>query len=219
VIRADVTEDRVGLVATLAPGSAAYVDRDWIPLSSGAVPAITVAADGALAWCDRAPVPAPSAIDPDAAAALALLAVARDAAAVKGLRGKVEVTGNGLIAHYVRTLLGDNGRVAGDEPPKAIVDTTGGPAVIADATRRLADLGTLVLVGESVGRNVALNLYQDVHVRGLTLVGVAPPLQQATFQAAIESDDPLLESCRELLVEVPSGAPLPLDGAWYRVSG
>jgi hypothetical protein len=98
------------------------------------------------------------------------------------------------------------------------VDTTGDPAVIVDATRRLADLGTLVLVGESVGRKATLNLYQDVHLRGLMIVGVAPPLQRATFQAEIESDDPLLESCRELLVEVASGAPLPLDGAWYRVS-
>jgi hypothetical protein len=219
VIRADVTEDRVVLVATLPLGSVAYVDLDWIPPSSGPVPAITVAADAALAWCDRAPVPAPSGIDPDDAAALALVAVARDAAAVEGLPSPVDVTGNGLIARQLRMLLGDNGRAAGDEPPKAIVDTTGDQAVIADATRRLADLGTFVLAGESLGGKVELNLYPDVHVRGLTLVGVAPPLQQAAFQAAIESDDPLLESCRELLVEVPSGAPLPLDAPWYRVSG
>jgi hypothetical protein len=218
VIRADVTEDRVVVVATLPPGSVAYVDRDWIPLSSGPVPAIS-AGDGALVWRGGAPVPAPSGINLDTASAAALLAVARDAAAVEGLMtGAVEVTGNGLIAHQVRTLLGDDGREAGVEPPKAIVDTTGDPAVIADATRRLADLGTLVLVGETLGGNVELNLYPDVHVRGLTLVGIAPPLQNATFQAEIERDDPVLESCRKLLVRVPSGAPLPLDGAWYRVS-
>jgi hypothetical protein len=222
VIRAEITESRVVLITALPPGSAAYVDRDWIPPSSGPVPAITVAGDAGLAWCDRAPVPAESGIDPDTAAALALLAVAQDAAAVDRLPGNVEVTGNGLIAAQVRALLGDdvrgNGR-AGAESPTAIVDTTGDPAVIADATRRLADLGTLAFVGESVGRKAALNLYQDVHLRGLTLMGVAPPLQRATFLTAIESDDPLLESCRELLVKVPSGAPLPIDGAWYRVSG
>jgi hypothetical protein len=219
VIRAEITESRVILIAALPPGSAAYVDRDWIPLSNGPVPAITVAGDAALAWCDRAPVPAATGIDPDTAAALALLAVAQDAAAVERLAGTVEVTGNGLVAAQVRALIGDDVRADGVEPPTTIVDTTGDPAVIADSTRRLANLGTLVLVGESIGRKVALNLYQDVHLRGLTLVGVAPPLQRATFRAAIESDDPLLESCRELLVKVPPGVPLPLDGAWYRVSG
>jgi threonine dehydrogenase-like Zn-dependent dehydrogenase len=219
VIRADVTENEVILIAALPQGSAAYVDRDWIPVSSGPVPAITVAADAALAWCERAPVPAPGAIDPDTAAALALLAVAQDAAGVERLPGTVEVTGNGLVAAQVRALVGDDVRAAGVDRPTAMVDTTGDPAVIGDATRRLADLGTLVLVGESVGSMTTLNLYQDVHQRGLTLVGVAPPLQRATFQAAIESDDRLLESCREMLVEVASGAPLPLDGAWYRVSG
>jgi hypothetical protein len=219
MIRADVTENRVVLISALPPGSAAYVDRDWIPVSSGPVPAITVAADAALAWCDRPPVPAARRIDADAAAALALLAVAEDAAAVERRPGTVEVTGNGLVATQVRALVGDDDRAAGVEPPTAIVDMTGDPAVIADATHRLADLGTLVLVGESVGRKVTLNVYSDVHLRGLTLVGVAPPLQRATFQAAIESDDPLLESCRELLVQVPSGSPLSLDAAWYRVSG
>jgi threonine dehydrogenase-like Zn-dependent dehydrogenase len=209
----------VVLIGALPQHSAAYVDRDWIPATSGPVPAITVAADAALAWCERAPVSAPDGIDPDSAAALALLAVAHDAAGVERLPGTVEVTGNGLVAAQVRALVGDDVRAAGVDRPTAIVDTTGDPAMIGDATRRLADLGTLVLVGESVGRITTLNLYQDVHLRGLTLVGVAPPLQRATFQTAIESNDPLLGSCREMLVEVATGAPLPLDGAWYRVSG
>ncbi len=223
MIRAYVSGDRVVLVAALPRGSAAYVDRDWLPGASGPLPAVIVGADGGPAWCDGAPVQAPSGIEPDTAAALALLSVARDAAAaVEGLPGRVEVTGNGLIARQLSTLVTDGVRadrrasVVG--PPKAIVDVTGDPAVIADATRRLADLGTLVLVGESLGRRVKLNLYPDVHGRGLTLVGVAPPLQQATAHAESEIDDPLLESCRELLVQVRFGAPLPLGGAWYRVS-
>ena len=35
--------------------------------------------------------------------------------------------------------------------------------------------GTIVLVGESLGRTAEMNLYPDVHARGLTLVGVEPP--------------------------------------------
>jgi threonine dehydrogenase-like Zn-dependent dehydrogenase len=129
------------------------------------------------------------------------------------------VIGNGLIAQQVRAFIGDAFRTGDVERPQAIVDVTGDPTVIADATRRLADLGTLVLVGEGLGQKVELNLYPDVHHRGLTLVGIAPPLQRATFEAGIEADDPVLGSCRELLVRVPSGAPLPRHGVWYRVSG
>jgi hypothetical protein len=219
VIRADVSGDRVVLVAAVPPGSLAYVDRDWIPCSSGVVAAIIAAENGGLAWCGCSPVPVPSGIDLDTASAAALLAVARDAAAVETrTTGPVEVIGNGLIAQQVRALVGSPVRAAGVERPHAIVDVTGDPAVIADATRRIADLGTLVLVGENLGRNVELNLYPDVHGRGLTLVGMAPPLQHAAFEAGVEPDDPALASCRELLVQVPSGVPLPPGGAWYRVS-
>jgi hypothetical protein len=219
VIRAEVSGDRVVLEADLPPGSLAYVDRDWIPHSSGVVAAIIPAENHELAWCGGAPVPVPSGIDLDTASAAALVGVARDAAAVEGLMtGPVEVTGNGLIAQQVRALTGNAVRWGDGERPQAIVDVTGDPAVIADATRRLADLGRLVLVGESLGRKVELNLYPDVHGRGLTLVGIAPPLQHTEFEAGIEADDPALGSCRELLVQVPSGAPLPPDCAWYRVS-
>jgi threonine dehydrogenase-like Zn-dependent dehydrogenase len=219
MIRAEVSGGKVALEAALPPGSVAYVDRDWIPRSSGAVAAIVAADDGGLAWCGRAPVPIPSEIDLDTASAAAFLAVARDAAEVEGLTaGRVEVTGSGLIAQQVRALIGSAFRAGDVERPQAIVDATGDPTVIADATRRLADLGTLVLVGESLGQRMELNLYPDVHRRGLTLVGIAPPLQDATLEAGIDADDPVLGSCRELLVHVSSGAPLPRSGVWYRVS-
>ena len=65
-----------------------------------------------------------------------------------------------------------------------------------------------------------MNLYPDVHARGLTLVGIAPPLQrpEALFGQS-DPDDPLVVRCRESLVHVDTGTPLPLGAAWYRISG
>ena len=92
--------------------------------------------------------------------------------------------------------------------------------MIVDATRRIADLGTVVLLGESLGRRAEMNLYPDVHVRGLTLVGVAPPLQHAgSVFAGTNVGGPEVESSQKLLVPVSSGAPLRPDAPWYRVSG
>ena len=66
-------------------------------------------------------------------------------------------------------------RLAGPAaPPAAIVDTTGDPAGIAGGLARVDDLGTVVLAGPVPEGPVALDLYADVHVRGLTVVGVAP---------------------------------------------
>ena len=56
------------------------------------------------------------------------------------------------------------------------MDTTGDPEVIRDSTRRLSAFGILVLVGEVLGRRLDIDLYPDVHQRGLRIVGVAPPL-------------------------------------------
>jgi len=179
-----------------------------------------VSADGTLAWCEDSPAEAPGTLDPDTAAALALLSVARDAAAaVAGLPpGSIEVTGSGLIAHRVRVLVGD-APARSAEHPRAVVDLTGDPVVIADAARRVADLGTVVLAGEALGRRAEMNLYADVHLRGLTLVGVPPPLQHGRFPQAQMDDDRLLDACRAWLVRVSSGQMLAPGAAWYRVSG
>jgi threonine dehydrogenase-like Zn-dependent dehydrogenase len=164
----------------------------------------------------------PGTADSDAAAAVALLSVARAAvAALEGApRDSIEVTGSGLIARQVRTLLGDgssDGRRR--EQRTAIVETTGDPSMIVDATRRLVDRGTLVLVGESLGREAEMNLYPDVHVRGLTLAGIPPPLQGDGSQAMTETDSAFVESARRLLDSVSSGTPLSPDAPWYRVEG
>jgi threonine dehydrogenase-like Zn-dependent dehydrogenase len=165
-------------------------------------------------------VPLPGAVDSDTAASLALLAVAQTAvAAVDGIApDSVEVTGNGLIALQVRELLGRRGAAAPFDRPTAVVDTTGDPRVIIEATRRIADLGTVALVGESLGRTAEMNLYPDVHVRGLTLMGVPSPLRHPGALFA-EADDPLFSSCRQALVEVAAGTTLPPNGAWFRLTG
>jgi hypothetical protein len=218
VIHAEVTAEGVVLSNSLPSDGAAYIDGDWIPSTSAVIPAL-VAREGALSWCDGPSVPIGA--NADVAAASALLAVAREAVAAVGDRSpaSVEVTGSGLTARHVRALLGRaaiDPRSVREERPSAVVDTTGDPEVIAAATRRLADLGTLVLAGEALGRTIALNLYPDVHVRGLRLVGVPPPLHAPS--SSTDSAE-VLDQCRGSLVQTSLGIPLPRGAAWYRLSG
>jgi hypothetical protein len=208
------------LLPALPAGSVAYVDRDWLPASSGEVPALVADTDGGLSWCGGPSVRMPSGDDSDTAASLALLAVAQ--AAVDAAMGvpadSINVIGSGLIALQMRALLGDGSSKRCLEQPRVIIDATGDPSAIVDATRRVAALGRVVLVGESLGRKSELNLYPDVHVRGLTLVGVRPPLQDAgTVFALSEADGPLVGSSRDSLVAATAGAPLLPAAPWYRV--
>jgi threonine dehydrogenase-like Zn-dependent dehydrogenase len=209
-------------VPELPDGSVAYVDRDWLPASSAVVPALVADVDGELSWCGGPSVQIPSGHDSDTAAALTLLAIAQAAvAAAQGVPAdSTEVIGSGLIALQVQALLGGSSSKPRLDRPGAIVETTGDPGAIVDATRRVSPLGTIVLVGESLERRTELNLYPDVHVRGLTLVGISPPLQsaRAAFES-VEADDELIESARKALAPAPAGdAALP-DAVWYRVGG
>jgi hypothetical protein len=216
----------VVLAEALPSGSVAYVDREWLPTSSADVPALVAFPDGTLAWRGRRPVPAPSAVDSETAAALALLAVAEIAvAATAGVSpDHVEVTGTGVIALQARALLAHGSsadyRSHGIEQAAAIIDTTGDPEVIVDATRRAADLGKVVLAGEALERTAQINLYPDVHMRGLSLVGVPAPLHDANaLFSEISVDDPLVASCRAALVGATAGTSLLPGAAWYRVGG
>lgn len=58
--------------------------------------------------------------------------------------------------------------------PRTVVETAGSPASIALALAVAADHGTIVLVGPAASEPPTLDLYNDLHVRGLTIVGVAP---------------------------------------------
>lgn len=221
MIRAEITDAGATLVADLPPGSRAYLDRDWLPASSGDLAALTVMSDGSMAWRDDPPVEGHRDVDPVTAAAQALLVVARDAAAAVEGVGPVAITGRGLVARRVRALVAERLSLERNEPPRAIVETTGDPTAILDATRRVAELGIVVLAGETHGRGaVELDFYPDVHVRGLTLVGLAPPLQDARNAATkpepVEAS--VLAWCLDGLVEVRSGSLVSEDAAWYCVT-
>jgi len=95
------------------------------------------------------------------------------AAAVAALPagGEVAVTGGGQLADALRSRLGP--RIAPEhDPVRAVIDTTGDPEVIAASLARLDDLGTLVLARPATPGPAALDLYADLHVRGLTVVGI-----------------------------------------------
>lgn len=90
-------------------------------------------------------------------------------------QGLVEVVGTGPLAQEVRRRLGERVRRGHpDARPAAIIETTGEAAAVEAALQRVEDLGTVVLAGPLPNRPHALDLYEDLHVRGLTLVGVPP---------------------------------------------
>jgi hypothetical protein len=222
LIEVATAAERLTVSADLPRGSRAYLDRDWLPAArSGTVPALLVHPDGTLQWSDGPRVAAPEGVDADRAAALTLLAVAQEVAEAIGPAppASVGVTGAGVIAAAVRALVhGDEAR-AGPERPQVVVDASGDPDRIVDATRRLADLGTLVLVGESLGRPLRVDLYPDVHRRGLTLVGVGPPLHNGGVEAPAGDPAGLVDGLfSRTLRDLDPAAPLASDGLWYRLS-
>ena len=60
------------------------------------------------------------------------------------------------------------------KPPAVVVEETGDPAEIERALAQAEDLGTVVLAAPVSEQEAAIDLYADLHVRGLTLV-TAPP--------------------------------------------
>jgi len=218
VIRTLDLDGAIGLTGELPSGAVAFVDADWIASEPGQpVPAIVIAG-GTARFATGEPVPVESDLDDREAASRVLGRVAREAADAARELLPVEVWGTGAIATTVAALLGVTARLrGGDQPPeerpRAIVETTGDPEAISEATRRLADLGTLVLTGEPLGRALPLNLYPDVHSRGLVLVGVRPPL-------AATGTDAEAERAPELPAPAPAllGSPLPEDARWLRVA-
>ncbi|HEX6652234.1 MAG TPA: hypothetical protein VF072_05785 [Thermoleophilaceae bacterium] len=61
-------------------------------------------------------------------------------------------------------------------PPGAepVVETTGEPVAVEAALRDAPDLGIVVLAGPVPDRPPPVDLYGDLHVRGLTVVCVPP---------------------------------------------
>jgi hypothetical protein len=86
--------------------------------------------------------------------------------ALPATAGPVEILGDGALAGRLRSRLPQ-----GPGRPTAVIDTTGDPAAVRDALGRVADLGTVVLARPLPATGTA-DLYGDLHVRGLTVIGV-----------------------------------------------
>lgn len=189
-----------GLVvdAELAAGCAAFFDREWVsPEPATAIPAIVVA--GAPA--ERL-----------AKAARALAGIACDAVAAAG-DGPVAVTGSGFIAEEARRRLAAECRLAaaGERSPAAIIETTGDPGAIVEATRQVRNLGRVVLAGEPLGRAYPLDVYADLHLRGLHLIARGRPGALAPVATDIEAGP------ERRLQTVAPGEPLDTTALWFCV--
>ena len=101
----------------------------------------------------------------------ALVAAATAAAAAGPL--PVEVSGSGELASAIREALGVEHEAA--ERPGTIVETTGEVPEMQAVLARVRDLGTVVLAAAPAQDGKKLDLYADLHVRGLTVVGVCAP--------------------------------------------
>ena len=102
---------------------------------------------------------------------MSTLAAAALAVAAAGPR-PVEVVGSGELAAAIRAQLG-GGQGRSEELPGTIVETTGEVAGIQAALARVRDLGLVVLAVAPAPGAPDIDLYADLHVRGLTVAGVA----------------------------------------------
>lgn len=190
-MRAAPTRDGLVFTGELEVGFVAYVDGA-AAARGGDVEAFVVAEGGAQ--------------DDPRIALGALSASIRDALA--GTSGRMEITADGAVASVLRS---ERAQPPEGARPDVVVDLTGDPATLRAATQRLADLGTLVLARDPTAQ-LDLDLYPDVHVRGLRLVGApAPtPAEHGTpvdIPAGIEDPAP-----------ASVGAPVSPNRAWYRVT-
>ncbi len=81
----------------------------------------------------------------------------------------VLVTGHDALADALRARIGHFDE---SSRPQAIVETTGTNREVAAALSRVDDGGIVVLAGSS-SEAIDLDLYTDLHRRGLVLIGVA----------------------------------------------
>lgn len=155
-------------LALVGEHSRAFVDSDWVGVGDP-VPALLVDSEGAL-WWDGERL-ATNQDDPQKFVEELLRAQADAIAATvtQAQPSRVWVIGGGVLADEVRRLLGQTERIGGDERPSAAVDLTGD--ALQRACQAVADGGTVVLAGERRER-CDVDLYRDVHRRGLSLVGV-----------------------------------------------
>jgi hypothetical protein len=203
------TQQGLRLLVPPAPGWSAYVDADWIP-SEASVPAVSLlrGLDGTLTHGGLT-LTAPSDISADQAAAAVLEAVVRSVVEIAAACGgeTVEVVGRGIIAARVRSVVN---AAPGTGPVDIVIDTTGDPVSITMMLTRLRDDGALILAGRS--QRMSIDLYRDVHRRGLHLIGAPNPLDglPRTWAPVPPYEPP---------TSITLGEPPPPEARWYRVTG
>ena len=84
----------------------------------------------------------------------------------------VEVVGTGSLADELREQLRSSG--SDGVHPGTVVYRTGNLEQLERAMQRVDDLGMVILSGPPLPEQATIELYADVHVRGLTLICVPP---------------------------------------------
>ncbi len=120
----------------------------------------------------------------------------------------VEVIGCGVLAGMLLRDL-DKGH---SQEHRVIVDASGSALEVARALSSARPLATLVLPAPMATRVVLLPTYSDIHVRGLTVIGV--PWKPAPSGATAAAAD--VELLRSRSQPLPSGAEA-LRGKTYRI--
>lgn len=197
------------LDAGIDAGRDLWVDADW--LRGDRVIAAIVADEARVVLPDGTALDAQGQAAEDLAIAVLASLAARAAALARSFGGPVAVNGRGLLGRFARLLLG----LEDDEPehPAVIVDTIGSAEAIGAAVHRLADLGALVLAAPTEA-TVSLDLYPDVHLRGLTLAGV--PLLENPAATPAPAPDALARLARRTL-GTSGAAEAGATPLWYRL--
>jgi hypothetical protein len=219
VIEVGESDGSLALYGRLPEASSAYVDADWLGRGGDRPAALLVTVEGGVSWLGRPDRPIAAPGPPEAAVGLVLDALARaaaDAARAAG-PGSVHIGGRGLVAEWVRARLGIEGPPEDQPPssPRIFVDTTGRVEAVLSATHVVDDVGTVVLAGGLAAASVPFDLYPDVHVRGLRIVGVTPPLADS-LSASGRDADTLAKAIGEAQRPVRPGEAVPSEARLYR---
>jgi hypothetical protein len=170
MITATVTESDVRFEFVLDEGEVAFVDADWLPaLGRGSVAAVTVGPDH-VRWADQPLGATGDGREPIGLARSLLVATAREVVGRVGT-GKpweVHVPGRGATAAEIRRRLG-LALAEAPSQPRIWVETTGDASALVTALGGVMDLGTVVLAAPARQPTIAIDLYRDVHLRGLHL--------------------------------------------------
>jgi hypothetical protein len=146
----------------------------------------------------------------DRLAAAEFVATARAAVAAAGTVGgrTIVVLGYGLMAELLRNLLPESTPAI----PEIMIDTTGLPEHISEATATLPRLGHLILTAPPRTSDVELATYRDLHVRALTVTGV--PWMSMPPDGG--SSDTAIGAALKRLVHTAPGHSARRD-AWYAI--